>query len=68
MIKYNEELHRKILEDTLENNFYKIGKGPVVCFTGKGGKIDYEVKITKQFIELGAFNEDSELPEYITYK
>ena len=64
MIKYNEELHRKMLEETLEDGGYQIGN---TLFTGKGGKIEYEVLMTKELIKENVFTNKGWLPEYITY-
>jgi hypothetical protein len=67
-LKYNEELHRKILKETLEEGGYQIGEQPNVLFTGKGGKIEYEVLMTKELIKQNIFTNKGYLPEYITYE
>lgn len=47
-VKYREKLNRKF-----SDGVYQIGYSPYVVFTGKGGKIDFEVAFMKEVLKQG---------------
>jgi hypothetical protein len=56
---FDETRYRAKLDKQLSNGGYQIGEGPYILWTGKGGKIDFEVAFMKEILEYGCtFNEE----------
>ena len=51
MTEQEEKDLREKLEKELPNGWYDIGTGDFHCYTGKGGKIDFEVALRKDIQE-----------------
>jgi len=47
-----EKRLRERLENELEEKMYQIGEGDFIAFTGKQGKIDFEVSLEKTLREI----------------
>ncbi len=47
-----EKALREKLENELEEKMYQIGEGDFIAFTGKQGKIDFEVSLDKTLREV----------------
>jgi hypothetical protein len=51
MEPWEEELRAR-LEQEVPNGMYNIGTGNLVCWTGKGGYIDFRVELEKAIIKM----------------
>jgi hypothetical protein len=56
---FDETRYRAKLGKTIDDYGHLIGEAPYVCWTGKGGKIEYEVAFIKEMLRTGhTFNEE----------
>lgn len=56
---FDEVKYREKLEKTIPNGAYQIGISPFIAYTGKGGKIDFEIALVKEMLNLGVTFDDT---------